>query len=161
MANALELKAKVISDLTSTLSQHKPRSVLYCAGQAIPALDALATYGCKVQHIHKIQQLEHQPHFELGIVLGFLEHQTATEGLELIGRLRNLHCQKIWLAVATSNIWNLTTMIGLGFKRKHCYQQDEVELCSYSYDIDHYNHKRDWNTPKNWANPENWGKYWW
>ncbi|MBR9910456.1 MAG: hypothetical protein GYB33_08925 [Gammaproteobacteria bacterium] len=153
--------AEIIPELIATIEGLQPDSLVYCTGDPVPALEALEQQGCRVARVHNIDELDDLPHFELGVVFDYLEQQPVEEGRHLLCRLRNLKCDKVWVAVLTCPEWNFNSMIGLGFKREHCYSSGDSELCSYSYDIASYNRKRDWNNPKFWANPENWGKYRW
>lgn len=152
---------ETISDLITTIERQKPESLVYCTEERIPALEALTEQGCRVAHISHFDDLARLPRFELGIVFDYLEQRPADEGVHLLGRLRNLKCEKIWVAVTTSASWNLNAMISLGFTRVKCYGGSDQQLCTYSYDIATYNHKRSWNNSRFWANPENWGKYRW
>lgn len=152
---------QVISELISTIEKLQPASLLYCTPEPIPALDALATQERQVTHVREQQQLEALPRMELGVVFDYLEQLGVNQGTQLLGMLRNLKCEKLWVAVNTASDWHFTTMIGLGFTRVNCYVSGGEEFCTYSYDIATYNHKRSWNNSKYWANPENWGKYRW
>lgn len=161
----------VIQELQGTIAAQRPSSLIYCTDTDVPAMSALAETGVSVDRAGEMADLDHASRYELGVVFNFLEHRPVSEGLEVLGRLRNVHCERIWVAVTTSSDWDFNSMISLGFSRGPCFagrtmtsahnKPREVEICTYHYDIDKYNHKREWNTPKHWANPENWGKYWW
>ena len=148
----------VISEAVSTIETIKPDSLVYCTEEFVPAMEVLRERGCSVSHVSNIEEF---PRFELGIVFDFLEQRTSEAGIQFLCKLRNLKCEKIWVAVTTSETWNLTGMISLGFVLENRYVKEGVELCTYSYDIATYNRKREWNNARFWANPENWGKYRW
>lgn len=152
---------QIISELISTIEKLQPASLLYCTPERIPALDALATQERQVAHVRGEQELEALPRMELGVVFDCLEQLGVKQGTQLLGKLRNLKCEKLWVAVNTASNWHFTTMIGLGFTQVNCYVSGDEEFCTYSYDIATYNHKRSWNNSRFWANPENWGKYRW
>ena len=157
-----QLLHQCIIELSNTIDQLKPQSLVYCTQQKVPVLESLRDEACEaVVHVKDIGELETLPRFELGVVFDFLEHRDAVSGSQLLCRLRNLKCAKLWVAVKTSSDWHFNSMLGFGFKRAHCYTNDNIELCTYVYDIATYNRKREWNNPKYWANPENWGKYRW
>lgn len=77
---------------------------------------------------------------------------------QTLGLLKNLLSERVWLLIdedlGTHNTW-----ISLGFKRDELPgAASEPSMASYSYNLDTYNHKRDWNNPRFWANPEHWDK---
>lgn len=151
----------LLTRLAEALARWQPHSLIYCADEPIPALAKLADEGCDIVHVRNFSELEGQARFDVGIVLDYLEAQPLAEGTQLLGRLRNLHCAKIWVAVARTSQWDFNAMLGLGFQREPSSAALGGEVCIYSYDLGTYNKKREWNTPKYWANPQNWGKYWW
>ena len=151
----------IIAELVETIEQLRPESLVYCTGEQVPALEALSEHDCRVDRVEHINELEQLPRFELGVIFDHLEQLSPEEGVQLLCRMRNLKCEKLWVAVTTCSQWDFNTMIGLGFNRRHCYREDEREVCTYSYDLASYNRKREWNNPRFWANPENWGKYRW
>lgn len=155
------LPKRIISESIEAIERVKPLSLVYCSDESVPALDKLVEQGCKVSRAQSLEDLEKLPRFELGLVFDYLEQRTSEDGIQFLCRLRNLKCDKLWVAVATSDDWNLNMMISLGFKREHCLVERGNEICTYGYDIATYNHERKWNNPRYWANPENWGKYRW
>ncbi|VUD42227.1 hypothetical protein TDB9533_00649 [Thalassocella blandensis] len=155
------LPRALIDELITLLEHSKPESLIYCSEEKVPALDALQQEHCRITHLNEPQTLQTLPRFQLGVIFDFLENHDAETGTQLLGRLRNFHCDTIWVAVTTNPPWSFNTMIGLGFKRSQTYTTGDTEICTYQYDIASYNHKRSWNNPRYWANPENWGKYRW
>jgi len=155
------LMRHVITEAIDTIERLKPESLVYCTGEVIPALEALNNQDCIVSRACNLEDLENLPRFELGIIFDYLEQRQPEQGTQFLCRLRNVKCEKLWVAAMTSADWNFNTMISLGFERAHCYVENNIELCTYSYDIATYNRQREWNNPRFWANPENWGKYRW
>ena len=100
-----------------------------------------------------------QPH-DLAIVTDTLEDLPLGTGRILLGQLRNLGNHQIAVLVSHGSDWSFNDFIGLGFVRQGSTDGDDGHTL-YTYNIDTYNRKRDWNNPKNWANPEMWGKAWW
>lgn len=98
---------------------------------------------------------------DLALVTLTLEHLSHAQGQTFLGQLRNYGTRQIAVLEADSSGWTLSNFIGLGFKRQARFDEQEVSLSLYTYNIDSYNHKRTWNNPKNWANPEMWGKARW
>ena len=97
---------------------------------------------------------------QLAVITETLEHLTEVEGEIFLGQLRNFAATRIAVIVADdSAIWNFNRLISLGFQR---YRHRKVAGHTlYTYDLETYNPKREWNSPEHWANPENWGKYRW
>lgn len=161
MVNPAQEPSKQVQAVTEVIASQKPASLVYCTAHAVPALEVLVEQGVEVTHIDRLEHLHANRRFDLGIVFDYLEHCSYAEGSQLLGQLRNLYCDNIWLAVTNSEVWNLNALVGFGFKRQKCWERSGAEICSYFYELKSYNHKREWNTPKYWANPQNWGKYWW
>ena len=70
------------------------------------------------------------------------------------------------------NCKNDETMVGKWLKYKNLKPEELSELGFlklelkgaenfYSYNLDSYNKKRNWNSPEGWANPDNFDKYRW
>ena len=152
---------KIITELVDTIEQLQPHSLIYCAGEIVPALEALREHDCEVYRVEHFDELESLPRTELGVVFDYLEHLPEEEALQLLCRMRNLKCERLWVAVRTCPQWSFNTMIGIGFNRNNCYEDGERQVCTYSYDLATYNRKREWNNSRFWANPQNWGKYRW
>ncbi|MGB0958375.1 MAG: DUF6231 family protein [Litorivicinus sp.] len=75
----------------------------------------------------------------------------------MLGRLRNQYAEQIALWIDRPSADDLEPLLGLGFKTL----TGPPDAGCYGYDLDTYNHRRDWNNPKYWANPERWGKAFW
>ncbi len=151
----------LLQDLIEVTHAAKPNSVVYLAKEKVPALEQLNTRHCTVRHIATGDPWETLDRYDLGVVMDYLEHLPEVEAIQQLCRLRNLHCKRLWVSVQETPFWTLNQMVSMGFKRGVSSTKAAATVSSYHYDIDHYNHKRQWNTPKYWANPENWGKYWW
>ena len=98
---------------------------------------------------------------DLALVSDVLEQFGHSDGEHLIGLLRNYGAQRIAVLAAAKSGWQFTDFIGLGFREHAQIEDDEGSYTLYTYNLDTYNHEREWNNPKNWANPEMWGKAWW
>ncbi len=98
---------------------------------------------------------------DLALVTDSLEHLSHSEGQTLIGQLRNYGTRQIGVLVRDGAGWSLTDFIGLGFRRQARFEGDTHSATLYTYNINNYNHKREWNNSRFWANPEMWGKAWW
>lgn len=100
-----------------------------------------------------------RPH-DLALISDTLETMDQATGSLLLGQLRNLGNLRIAVLVEDRSGWQLRDFIALGFTR-YADAGENGELTLYTYNIDSYNHKRDWNNPKYWANPEMWDKARW
>lgn len=92
--------------------------------------------------------------YDLAVVYGF-DHIDMDPARQVFGHLKNELCQRIWAITSPHSRWQLTEFVALGFRRDSL--PDEFAAAdSYSYNLESYNHKRDWNNPRFWANPQNW-----
>lgn len=98
---------------------------------------------------------------DLALVTDSLEHLSHNAGQTLIGQLRNYGTRQIGVLVSDAAGWSLTDFIGLGFRRQARFDGETHSSTLYTYNINNYNHKREWNNPRFWANPEMWDKARW
>ncbi|QSP95772.1 hypothetical protein LPB19_05010 [Marinobacter salinisoli] len=98
---------------------------------------------------------------DLALVSDTLEHLPFDEGALFLGQLRNYGTHQIAVLAGESPDWAFKDFLGLGFRRHTELEQRDGTVTLYTYNLDNYNHKRQWNNPKHWANPEMWGKAWW
>ncbi len=87
-----------------------------------------------------------------------LDTLPQAEAQALIGRLKNLHADNIWLLVEQPP-WPLATYLALGFVQVAT--DDFAPARVYSYQLQDYNAARPWNNAKYWANPQNFHRYRW
>jgi len=114
-----------------------------------------------------------QPRYDLAIVADCLEHLDHAQGERLLGRLRNQHSNHIVVVyrpdklssakpAATSAGWLPQHFFAFAMRHHESFENDEKGcLQLYTYEIESYTLKRDWNNARFWANPENFGRYWW
>ncbi|MGD8174759.1 DUF6231 family protein [Marinimicrobium sp. ARAG 43.8] len=98
---------------------------------------------------------------DLALISNTLEHLSRADGQALLGQLRNYGTHQIAVLDSERSEWTLSDFIALGFRRQARLDDNGEALSLYTYNIDNYNHKRDWNNPRFWANPEMWGKARW
>lgn len=72
----------------------------------------------------------------------------------LLGILKNLRSDQVWLVVGKGASHTPQELIAHGFRKDP--MPDKCPFLSYSYNLETYNHQRDWNNARFWANPENW-----
>lgn len=115
-------------------------------------------------HSHNIQHQHCLPgncesiseRYDMALVHGV--NKCSTEQLrQTLGLLKNLLSERVWLLI-DEGADTQHTLISLGFKRDELTQTAGEATASYSYNLDTYNHKRDWNNTRFWANPEHWDK---
>jgi hypothetical protein len=111
------------------------------------------------EDVHSVLKLDQTQ--DLALVTDSLEHLSRRQGQLLLGQLRNYGTRQIAVLVDDASGWTLTDFLGLGFRRQARFDQGDQALSLYTYNIDSYNHRREWNNPRFWANPEMWGKSWW
>ncbi len=91
--------------------------------------------------------------YDLGIIYG-TEHADPSVVRHRLGELKNYLSERVWLLVDDESTWQLTDFVALGFRKDTL--PEGCNYQSYSYNLETYNYKRDWNNPRFWANPENW-----
>ncbi|MBA3981200.1 MAG: hypothetical protein C0462_11425 [Alcanivorax sp.] len=156
--------------LAAILDGHQPTTLLTLSLNPVPLAEQwCADHGVQHRHISKtdpMPDLAGLGRFDLVLVADQLEYMERHRGEELLGLLRNLHTDSMVvtyrpeLAPATLR-WQRNDFIGMGLRRDAVFEQGERSMMLYSYELDTYNFRRNWNNPRFWANPENWGKYWW
>ncbi|WP_417543076.1 DUF6231 family protein [Marinobacter sp.] len=97
---------------------------------------------------------------DLALIEGALEQLSHEEGTLMLGQLRNFGTHRIAVIMTNESGWQLSDFLGLGFKRQ-AHLQGTPARTLYTYNIDSYNRRRDWNNPQYWANPEMWDKARW
>lgn len=156
--------------LASILDSQAPSSLLIISQAPPPAIaqwcqqhEVELTEICDPDPAHLLEQ---QGRFDMAIVAEQLEYMNGQAGQALLGTLRNLHTNAM-LVVYQPNLaperlqWRLNDFIAMGMRQEGVFPAKTGDLAIYSYDLSHYNFKREWNNARFWANPENWGKYWW
>ena len=105
------------------------------------------------------------PHtHDLALISDTLEYLSHDDGQLLLGQLRNYGTHQIAVVIDSDAPWHFQDFLALGFRRQGQVESGEDgkrSLTLYTYKLDSYNHKRQWNNPDYWANPEMWGKAWW
>lgn len=153
-------------DLWMIVQRHRPETLFLCG-------DTAETIGDRWQKLSEqpVRLTRAKPadvgegwspssQYQLALISGTLEQLSYADGELFLGQLRNFGSARIAVLVADAAItWDFNALISLGFKR---FRHDETAMSTlYTYDIETYNPKREWNNPEHWANPENWGKYRW
>jgi Family of unknown function (DUF6231) len=108
-----------------------------------------------------LARLERLGRYDMALVIGLMERLDKTEGVQLIGRLRNVHTEHLFVLIGADARWPVTEWYALALQCADRFQVGAERLTLYGYDLASYNRTRSWNNPRYWANPENWGKYWW
>lgn len=108
-----------------------------------------------------LHALEAMGRYDIALIVGLMERLDKAVGMQLIGRLRNVHTEHIFVLIGDDGRWSATDWFSLALQRADQFQVGAHRLTLYAYDLAGYNRVRSWNNPKYWANPELWGKYWW
>lgn len=100
---------------------------------------------------------------EVGVVLELASHERDEAG-QLIARLRDVLCERIFVVVTVGGIaqrtaWDCRELMAFGLKRLGSYEEEKKYL--YGYDVGNYRSAPDWLNAKHWANPELWNKRRW
>jgi len=93
----------------------------------------------------------------VAIVAGQLESMAHKDGVNLLARLRDVHCGTVLLVVSGGD-WTRDELLALGYQET---KQLSLNRRCYLYDAETSDQLRDWNNPMYWANPKNFRKYRW
>ena len=156
--------------VTDILYDQKPATILLCGHSDLPGLQeytsdtqCLTTKLCVTADAQELG-LADLPRFDLAVVADQLEHLPKRTGMELLGRIRNAHsnhCCVMYSPAGDCSVWTAVDFFSLGMTLLSTFQNAGRELQLYTYAIEHYSRRRDWNNSRFWANPENFDKYWW
>ncbi|MEX0430525.1 DUF6231 family protein [Spiribacter insolitus] len=103
------------------------------------------------------------PRAALAVIDGAAAFPSATAAVQLVGRLRDLHADRVLVIASAEADGQLgrQELIGLGFQRWASSQDRDGRRRWYEFDIAHYKVTPDWLNARHWANPELWDKYRW
>jgi hypothetical protein len=111
--------------------------------------------------------LAEQGRFDYAVLSGALEDVPHDDGAALIARLRDLHCHRFALACRHADAhhregaWSEAELLAMALSLHRRIREDGVWFSVYTYDIDTFNRRREWNNPEHWANPDNFRRYRW
>jgi hypothetical protein len=94
-----------------------------------------------------------------GVVLDALTEMSMIEGTQLLARLRDQLCRRVYVISADDGARQRGDMLALGYtlrKRSPC-----GGWLLFDHDVETYNPERDWNTPQHWAHPERFDRERW
>jgi len=153
-------------DLTTILSplltQFQPKSVLIVGETARDFYqDKHDTRSQVLTTPFNLEILSTISTVDLAIVSEITDTLAKPQALEWLGMIRNCYAQHI---IVISNVeqstqqgWQLADFLGMGMK--HVASITDYQI--FSYAIENYRPKREWQNSKFWANPENYDKYRW
>lgn len=104
--------------------------------------------------------------FEMAVVSHVLEYFDRDTAQHLIARLRDVHAQRLIIALSTDDSVEASglgknDMLALGLVQVGTYENDGRAVNLYGFDIDTYKTTPDWLNADYWANPELFDKCWW
>ncbi|RKZ86366.1 MAG: hypothetical protein DRQ39_05810 [Gammaproteobacteria bacterium] len=98
---------------------------------------------------------------DLAIISEITDTLVKPQALEWLGMIRNCYAQHIIvisdIEQSTQQGWQLADFLGMGMK--HVATTAKYQI--FSYAIENYQLKREWQNSQFWANPENYDKYRW
>ena len=108
-------------------------------------------------------RLDELPRAALAVVDGACAFPSAAVAVQLVGRLRDLHADRVLVIASRDHGAHLgrQELIGLGFQRWASSLDPDGRRRWYEFDIAHYKVTPDWLNARHWANPELWDKYRW
>mgnify|MGYP000721608246 CR=1 FL=1 len=107
--------------------------------------------------------LDGLPRAALAVVDGASAFPSAAGAVQLVGRLRDLHADRVLVIASRDHGGHLgrQELVGLGFQRWASSLDPDGRRRWYEFDIAHYKVTPDWLNARHWANPELWDKYRW
>ncbi len=160
--------ASPLQSIARLLDELQPSTLLLCAHSDVPGLKQYTSQApCATTRLRidaDLHELAGLGRFDLAMVADQLEHLPKTAGMELLGRIRNVHSNHFCVLYAPAggrSHWTAVDFFSLGMTLSSTFRNDGRELQLYTYAIEKYNRRREWNNNRFWANPENFGKYWW
>lgn len=154
------------SDLSTILSplltQFQPKSVLVVGETARDFYqDKHDTRSQVLTTPFNLDELSTITTVDLAIISEITDTLTKTQAVEWLGMIRNCYAQHIIvisdIELSTQQNWQLADFLGMGMK--HVATTDTHQI--FSYAIETYQLKREWQNSQFWANPENYDKYRW
>ncbi|MCC5869914.1 MAG: hypothetical protein JJU27_15530 [Gammaproteobacteria bacterium] len=94
-----------------------------------------------------------------GVVVDALSGLSHAQGAQLLARLRDQLCARVFVVTGAHGAWSRQDMLALGFTLRE--RSADGQWLLFDHDVASYNPERDWNTPEHWANPENFKRYRW
>ena len=148
--------------LSPLLIQFQPKSVLLVGETARACYqDKNDTRSQVLTTPFNLDKLSTITTVDLAIISDITDTLAKTQALEWLGMIRNCYAQHV---IVISNVeqstqqgWQLADFLGMGMK--HVATTDNYQI--FSYAIENYQLKREWQNSKFWANPENYDKYRW
>lgn len=107
------------------------------------------------------ERLDRLGRFECALVIGAVEVLGVQAGRELLGRLRNVHTDHLYVLARDDPRWPLTEWLALALQRADTFAIEGCSITLYAYDLATYNRVRSWNNSRYWANPQNWNRFRW
>ncbi len=155
--------------LLESLQASAPRELLWIAPAPLAAVDVYRQHEPECRSVSVTpgqlpEALADLGRFDYGLVHQTLERLDLDAGSALLARLRDLHCRRFSVTFAAAEdgpAWTRERFLSLALSLHRRVDQDGISTVVYSYDIDTYNPKREWNDSSNWANPENFDRYRW
>lgn len=114
-----------------------------------------------------LTELQGMGRFDYAVLSRALEPLEPPAGAALIARVRDIHCHRFALACRHIDAhhregeWSEPELLALTLTLHRRVREDGAWHSVYTYDVDSYNPKREWNSPEDWANPQNFRRYRW
>lgn len=105
---------------------------------------------------------------DLALIGNTFERLPKDEGAVLIGRLRDLCSERLYVLLPMgagweghASVWRHADMLAYGFSLVMWYPVSGRRVNLYVHDLYDYKRTPDWLNPSDWANPELWDKFRW
>lgn len=157
-------------DVLRLAEQMRPASILVLGGECGLFNEYLHAHPAArlvcVSHGDWLASVDALGRLDLAYVSGVLERVDKHTGEMLLARLRDLHAQRVVVALRVEPgddpaTWHEADLLALGLIRIGRYPRGEAEVRVYTFDLHDYRITPDWLNSRDWAHPELFDKYWW
>jgi len=156
--------------LNAVIAAVRPQTMLLLGPQASAHLRPGALPGeCALTVVEEgawASKLAGLSRFDLAFVAGVAERMDKAQAIMLLGSLRDLRTQRLYLLLPMgaawqghASHWERNDLIALGMEQAAACGEAQRPIHLYKFDLYTYKPAPEWFNAKYWAHPELWDKY--
>ncbi|HKK14334.1 MAG TPA: DUF6231 family protein [Gammaproteobacteria bacterium] len=159
------------TDFVRLVAETRPHTLLVIGPDAGALADRVRAHVGDMATLdpeEALEALSGLARYRLVWVYGTLERLAKERANVLMGGLRDLHAQRLYVLVPIGgrrgderSHWRETDLLALGLSRSQRYSQAGRNLDLYGFDLFDYKQTPDWFSARHWANPQLWDQYRW
>lgn len=148
----------VATGILSLIEQLHPQNILELGPQERRVAEEFClARGLEYRADFALDMVKAPPKKRFDLAIVHLDQRVSSSKIpEFVGLLKNYWSDHIWVFSDKSHNNFAEHYLAMGFRKEKT--SDRTPYLRYSYNLDNYNRKRDWNNSRFWANPENWHK---